>query len=227
MDITILENTANIKTKEKFQKDYYLNKLIDYTIQYSKSPGVNTFINVMFYVKKIKDYDNQFYMFNMTYPESIEEINQIYILFNNWKPFELYNLGELRGNFLELLSYKLINNEFEGYDIYRESKIKIQDYISHTWDIIIENHIMYLFECKFSQESIKRNHLDQMVGLMNKLDDMRYSTFLVFYSPSEKVYNRLKNLQLNTKTEKFEEIMNKFNIITLNEFNKGNPFKQI
>lgn len=50
----------------------------------------------------MKDYDNQFYLFNMTYPDSISEIGQIYKLFIIWLPFEKYDLGELRGNFLDL-----------------------------------------------------------------------------------------------------------------------------
>ena len=54
MNIIIEENNNNLKSKEKFEKDYYLNKLINYAISYASVSGLNTFINVMFYLKNMR-----------------------------------------------------------------------------------------------------------------------------------------------------------------------------
>ena len=224
VNIIIEENNNNLKSKEKFEKDYYLNKLINYAISYASVSGLNTFINVMFYLKNMKDYDNQFYLFNMAYPDSICEIEQIYRLFITWLPFEKYDLGELRGNFLELLSYNILNKQYAECSIYKESRVCIVDYISHTWDIIVDDDELYLYECKFSYQSLRRKHIDQMIALMNKLNDLNHKVILVFYTPREKINRRLKYLQFNTKEKRYAGMINRFNIIDLDDFGRENPF---
>lgn len=52
VNIIIEENRNNLKSKEKFEKDYYLKKLIDYAINYASVQGLNTFIKCHVLFKK-------------------------------------------------------------------------------------------------------------------------------------------------------------------------------
>ena len=63
-----------------------------------------------------------------------------------------------------------------------------------------------------------------MIALMNKLNDLNHKVILVFYTPREKINRRLKYLQFNTKEKKYAGMINRFNIIDLDDFGRENPF---
>jgi len=46
------------------------------------------------------------------YSKHDEIILKIYRLFTNWSPFKIYNMGQLRGNYLEMLSYSHIQEKY-------------------------------------------------------------------------------------------------------------------
>jgi len=158
----------------------------------------------------------------MVYKEHYEIIFKIFTLFTNWIPYEKYNLGELRGNFLEFLSYNYLNDIYDKSIIYQESNIILKEYKSHTWDIIVDSNQLLLYECKFSSLSLKRSHINKMIGLKNKLE--KVDIFLVFYESKLKVKNNIENLQENTKKYKFNDMLTEFNYITLENFSEKNPF---
>lgn len=104
------------------------------------------FIRECFYLCDQKEYENHFNDFKILNEDSCNA-KKIYTLFKEWKSYSYYNLGLLRGNFLEILSYNLLNSHFKTDVKYRESKIFLDNYYSHTWDIIIRvEELYYLYE---------------------------------------------------------------------------------
>ena len=156
------------------------------------------------------------------YDDQHDIIFDIYNIFIDWLPFEIYNMGELRGNYLELVSYRYMEEKYSE-TIYKESNVTIAEYRSHTWDLIIElNNSLQLYECKFSPKSLKRNHINQMIGLKNKLDISLL--FLVLYDNKEIVEFNINQLREDTKKENYNQLLSNFNIITIENFNLSNPF---
>ena len=74
------------------------------------------------------------------------ELTYIYNLFILWNPFSKYNSRELRGFFFEQLTYYFIE-KMTDYEIIREANMHLDNYISHTWDIIVKEDCSF-FECK-------------------------------------------------------------------------------
>ena len=116
----------NIKINEELFYDYYLNKIAEISMKYHDSKGINIFIQSMFYLESIDEYDKNLFVFNMIYGESIEKLNNIYNIFRSWLPFEKHDLTKIRGVFLELLTYKCLLEVFEDKYIHRESKLIIR-----------------------------------------------------------------------------------------------------
>lgn len=211
----IKENINNPKSKKRFYKDKYLNELINIIINYNGSFKLHHLVRDMFYVKSLEEYETiltKYLIIHTTYHKIIFEI---YNLFTNWLPFEIYNLGELRGNYLEMLSYNYLQQHHDE-KIYKESNIIINDYTSHTWDLIVELNNLHLYECKYSARLLKRNHINQMIGLNNKLP--KSELFLVFYDIKEMVDFNIRKLREDTRKEKFDEIISTFTSITLDNF---------
>ena len=147
---------------------------------------------------------------------------EVYGLFLQWNAYEKYNLGEVRGAFLELLTFKLLKNIHDNSNIHRESYVKLDDYRSHSWDIIVEiDDILELYECKFSFESLKRGQLNQIFGSINNLNA---NVFLIFYQLKRKLTDNIEIWRENTSKDKFDYLINSVNIITLEDFSDGNPF---
>lgn len=221
--IEIIPDKGNIKRKEKFSQDIKFNQLSELSLNYLKKPFVHRFIRTLFYFKDSKKYEELYKNFITKYEWNIDELSLIYNLFIEWKPFEKYDLGECRGYFLELFSFKLLKEQYPKINIYEESRIKYMNYNSHVWDfIIILDSVINFYECKFSPRFIKRSHIDQMVGLTSVLEKSKI--FLICYDFQELLIDSLYLLQKETSSDRFNEILNKINIITIDDFNQGNPF---
>ena len=124
---------------------------------------------------------------------------------------------------MELLSFRLLSKKFKDELIFRESKLNIGNFLSHTWDIIIELDKHYnCYECKFSSFSLKRIHIDKMLASKHKSDNI--SIFLVVLHQLSFINQKLKIIQGNTSDEKYDELLNEFKIISLEDFLEGNPF---
>lgn len=221
----IEKNLNNFKNRNKYSNDIYLKKLVDLSMINHSVPGLNIFIRYMFYSLNEDEYTSQLYLMNNSYPTSMEELTKVYNIFIEWKPYEKYNMGEIRGVFLEFLTYAIIEKEFIDYDIYRESNVILSNYKSHTWDVIVDLiNYLNLYECKFSFESFKRKHLDQIVALMNKLEGS--NSFVVFFQYKQKILLILDTLQNDTSDEKFKVMLSKINIISLEDFINGTLFEE-
>ena len=61
-----------------------------------------------------------------------------------------------------------------------------------------------------------------MVGLTSVLEKSKI--FLICYDFQELLIDSLYLLQKETSSDRFNEILNKINIITIDDFNQGNPF---
>ncbi|MBR3214327.1 MAG: hypothetical protein IKF79_07450 [Methanosphaera sp.] len=219
----IVINQKNLKSKNSLYDNTFLNKLTDIVISNKNFVGINKFIRDMFYLKCIDEYDIALNKNIVGYENDYQLFIDVYNLFKEYKPYEIYDLGFFRGFFLELLSYKYLKNLYEEESIYRESKIKIGEYESHYWDIIInKEEVLKLYECKFSSKSIKRSHLDKMFGLQNKL--IQSKVYLVTFELKDLVWDDLKGLINNTNQEKFESILNSFNYMFLEDYVIKNPF---
>lgn len=202
MNYKLIPNKNNLKTKEKFENDQYLIKLINITLNCSNIHILN-YINDMFYLKSQTEYEEKFNKHSLAIKHDLNMLIEIYSIFQVWMPFEKYDLGELRGNFLEILTYEFIKKSNKNQlEILRETKINIGDYNSHTWDIIVKlEKILHCYECKFSPKTIKRKHLDQMISVFNKLTS---SINLVTFSPKEYVIDHLLTLQGTTNPKKYQ-----------------------
>lgn len=137
--------------------------------------------------------------------------------FFQWKPYEQYEMSECRGIFLEELTLKYLKTNYKNDTIYPESKIIIDNYSSHTWDMIINLDKYYkLYECKYSTYYLKRKHLDNMISLKNKLKNSRI--YLVIYENKTLIDYVIKKLKMNTNKDIYEENIKKINIFTLENF---------
>lgn len=221
MNIKIVENLNNLKNKEKLLEDQNLLNLIDLCLKKHLSIYDYLLIKDYFYLTSVNEYKNHFNDSKEFYT-NINNSKIIYKLFKEWKPYEHYNLGELRGNFLELLFYTILNN-FYSNTIFRESIIYLDDYKSHTWDIIMKyKKIYYLYECKFSSQSIKRSQINQMVGLNNRAKI--FKMFLIFFESHDKIWDKLHELKYDTHFLKYNNMLKVFNIISLEDFADNNIF---
>ena len=178
----------------------------------------------MFYLKSIEEYDFALTRNLIGYESSYQLFMDTYNLFKEYKPFETYNLGFLRGSFLELLTYKYLKLINDPGTIHQESKIKINEYESHYWDIIVKlEELLKVYECKFSSEHIKRDDLNKMYGLHNKIPNSKI--YLVTFELKEIITDDLNNLIQETKVNKFNKMLNSFNYIYLEDYVKNNPFE--
>jgi len=218
----IVFNRNNYNNRRKFYDDIYLNRLVDLSIENYNKSGLNIFIRYMFYSYNSNDYEEMLSSFSLMYNESISCLFEVYELFLQWNVYKNYNLGEVRGAFLELLTFKLLKNIHDNSSIYRESYVKRDDYQSHSWDIIVEiDDLLELYECKFSFESLKRGQLNQIFGSINNLNA---DVFLIFYQLKRKLNDNIEIWRENTSKDKFGYLINAVNIITLEDFSEGNPF---
>ena len=218
MEIIIKDNENNLKSKDKFSDDVDLQNLVDYCIINNSVEGLNSFIRVLFFIEEYNGYELALNRAKIRFKHSEKELTIVCNIFRKWIPYEKYNLGECRGAFLEILSYKRISLQYPNHIIKQEINLFLEDYKSHTWDILLEEDLIYyLFECKFSSVSIKRSHLNHMLGDYNKLKVIRM--FLIFFTTKNKVLDYLLSLQEDTGNSEYESMLNKFNIITIEDFN--------
>lgn len=81
----------------------------------------------MFYLKSLTEYKEYLPLVLTVNENSIELVLKIYNIFIEWNAFEKYNLGELRGTFLEILTYNLLNKKGKR-EIYKEVNIILDKY---------------------------------------------------------------------------------------------------
>lgn len=214
MNIEIKQNTNNIKRKQQVLSDSYFNSLINIALRHSQYEEIHEFIKDYLTINNINSYKDYLDTYQDENNELYELLYEIYDLFTQWKPCESYNLTECRGIFFEELIFKYIRSNNKDGTFYSESKINVDNYSSHTWDIIFNLNEYYKFyECKFSAYHIKRKHIDKIVSLKNKLQKSK--VYLVVYENKQLIEYTLKNLQQNTNKEKYENNLKKINIFAL------------
>lgn len=215
----LLINQKNIKNKEKYFKDPYLNEITDLCINYSQNIHILNYIRLMLYFKNNEQYDKELSKAVIALSSYYKEIILINDLFKKWQPFNKYDMGQLRGIFLELLIFKILKNNYPENIIKQETKILLEDYQSYTWDFIVEltNHLD-CYECKYSPYSIKRKHIDQIVAFSNKCQ--KSNIFLACFTSKDKITDSLILLKENTKIDKFKENLKIINIISIEEIQK-------
>ncbi|RAP43808.1 MAG: hypothetical protein BZ136_09350 [Methanosphaera sp. rholeuAM74] len=220
MNVQIKQNKNNIKRKEDLLSDSYFNSLLNITIKYSQYEEIHEFIKDLLTMNNEQDYKEYLDTFQDENNGLYEKLYEVYNLFSQWKPWKLYNMSECRGMFFEELILKYLKpNNMDG-NIYTESKMIVNDYSSHTWDIIVElNKYFKLYECKFSSYHIKRKHVDKMVSLKNKLQNSKI--YLTVYENKSLVEYTLKKLRQDTNKEKYENNLKKINIFTLENIIRG------
>lgn len=175
----------------------------------------------MFYFKSIVEYQRYLPQVLIAYEEFYELVMKIYNLFMEWNVFDKYNLGELRGNYLELLLFEYIKENSHDEKVYREVNVIIGDYKSHVWDVVSESDdCLSLYESKFSSKVLKRHHINQMIALFNKLPESEI--YLVAYENKEVLMDSLDELQKDTSKIKYDNIIKNFNLISIENFNQHN-----
>lgn len=216
-------NQKNLDNRNVLFENTFLNELTDIIIDNKKFRGTINFIRDMFYLKSIEEYDFALNRCLIGYANNFQIFLDVYNLFKEYKPYKKYDLGLLRGRFLELLSYKYLKRLYDKDVIYSESKIKINDYESHFWDIIIKlEDILKLYECKFSSKTIKRSHLNSMLSLKNKIHQSEI--YLTTFEHKDIVMDDLNDLICDTSQIKFDNMLKTFNYIYLEDYTKENPF---
>ena len=169
MNISIQKNTKLIKSKENLFNDSYLNRVINLLVDDEKYFEIIYSIRHLFYMTNEANYEREFKLMITRYYDKITECKEVYHIFKEWKPYDKYDMGECRGIFLELLSYKLLIKKYGEKNIFRESNLIIGQFQSHTWDAILKLDNSYkCYECKFSSKNITRSHLNSMIGTKNK-----------------------------------------------------------
>ncbi len=210
----IKENTNNIKSKKRFYEDKHLKQLTKLTLKYSNNIHLLNYIKNMLYYNNSDKYDESFSKITKALPNNYKEVMQINDLFKTWQPTNKYNMGELRGNFLEILYSKVLERKYSTNKIHKESNIIIEDYHSHTWDFIVElEKILKCYECKFSPSALQRKHINQMIGLYNKLDTSR--PILVSFTNKTKIIDCIKLLRENTNPDKYHQNITHIQIISI------------
>ena len=106
MGINFESNVGIIKSKEDMFNDMYMNRLVDLIVEDDYS-FLLPFIKGFFYITSENRYEKQYNLLKIRFPTEHSKCSMIYDIFLNWKPVEYYNMGECRGTFLELLTFKL------------------------------------------------------------------------------------------------------------------------
>ena len=176
----------------------------------------------MLYCEDNEEYKFLFTNFIIGYKEYQDQLIDLFDLFYKWNPFEKYQLSQLRGIYLELIVYQLLKEKYPKDLIYQECYIKIGSYNSHTWDILINlDDYPKFYECKFTPHNLKRKHINEMIGLTKILPTSLI--FLVSLKLRKRILDKLFTLKESHETN-FTEKLEKINLITIEDFNKNNPF---
>ena len=128
------------------------------------------------------------------------------------------NFGNMKGTFLELLTYKLIK-EYCSYDeIYKECKVTFNNGVekSHPYDIITQNNIIRFIDIKFSCYHLSPTHLKDLVEY---LDEKNVESYLISLDTLSKIEDQLNLLNFQNKItdEKCEYYKNNLYFITNHE----------
>jgi len=131
-------------------------------------------------------------------------------------------MSNLRGIFLELLTYKFLQFTYSEKQINHESILIIGDFVTNPIDFVIKRESdIDCYECKFSSYSIKKNQIDIFIGLKNKSIYLNVS--LVLFE------SRQDTLRILNSNNKINYILNedkyKINFINLEDFVNKNPFE--
>lgn len=227
MKTILIPNKNNINSKSKFKEDYYFEIITKLLINEIDNPYIHNNIKRLFNFTSVEQYEKLSanlikLMDSTTYKEHYPNIFLCNI-FKIWKPYEKYNLGECKGYFFELFTYKLLNRLYNENKLYLETSFKIGNYYSHTWDIILKIlNVYYCYECKFSLKYFKRKHLNQMLSLKNNLNNS--NLYLVTYHSLPLAKDCFERIKENTSKDKYENMLNQINLVTLDDFCRGNSF---
>ncbi|RAP50135.1 MAG: hypothetical protein BZ133_06220 [Methanosphaera sp. SHI613] len=220
MDFSIIENETTLKSKEKYIKDDYFNLLVQYAVKFHDCYDVHEIIKNLFELYSIDEYELFFENKLLSNNKYNEIYFEIYTLFCEWKPYTYYNMGNCRGAFLEEFTYHLLKKIYPTDNIYKESTITLDNYSSHTWDVILLfDDLFKSIECKFSSYSIQTKHINQIKGFKNKFNNC--NVYLLSYDYKDAIKDTLTIITQN-KTEELLEIIN---IISIENLIEENPFK--
>lgn len=173
--------SINSENHNKFFDDVYLNKLVEISLENLDN---NVFLNVITLIKMpeldgIKGIIPQFKLDpdcidETIYDEILSIVDEIY---NN------KNSSNLRGTFLELLTFKFINKKFNIVDSNYDCFVKIDDFKSdRTVDVfgLYSNLKGIVCECKLSHNNFKDYHLSNLNNIYNNSNKILFPYVISF-----------------------------------------------
>lgn len=219
VDFSIIENETTLKSKEKYVKDDYFNLLVQYAVKFHDCYEAHDLIKNLFELYSINEYESFFENKLLSNNKNNEICFEIYSLFCEWKPYTYYNIGNCRGAFLEEFTYHLLKKIYTTDNIYKEANILLDNYSSHTWDvIIIFEDLLKAIECKFSSYSIQIKHINLIKGFKNKFNN--FNVYLVSYDYKDAIQDALTIITNNNT----DDILKMINIISIENLIEDNPF---
>ena len=167
---------------------------------------INNFENRKSCLFEIKDY-----YFNKGVVFNSNEFDE------NLENFLNMNIGNVKGAFLELLMYKLINVYCRYDKLYKECYVIKNNIINnHPYDIIVINNVVNFIDIKFSCRRLKKIHLDY---LTEYVEENNVKSYLVSLDTMFGINNKLQFIKVeeDLSEEDFHEILNNIALISINE----------
>lgn len=122
------------------------------------------------------------------------------------------NIGNVKGAFLEVLIYKLIQSYCNHDGLYKECIIS--NYNNHPYDIVtVINDIVHLIDIKFSCHHLKKIHLDYLLEYVN---ENNFKSYLLSLDSFSKINDKLHYIQYenNISDNDFHFIMTNITFIS-------------
>lgn len=197
-----------------------MNELVDLFINLSDRTYVATFIRSMFYLESDDEYYETYLDYSSVFKFQTEDFLKVYNIFHEWDTLKNYPISRWKGLFLELLTYKLLIKTRDNIQIKRESEIIIKDFRTNPIDFTVKIKREYhCYECKFSSQVIKKNQIDNLLGITNY---SHFKAYLILFEPMVDVKYKISNSQLNYMLN--DKNKDKITLITLENFSDNNPF---
>lgn len=215
MTYEIKINMNNIKNKEIFIKDKYMINLIDFIYQNSEIKNVHKLTKRLFYCYNLNESEEEYNLIIQLEEHKFKELTYIYNLFCSWNPYNKYNIRQLRGFFFEQLNYIYFQSIYDNDEIITEAKVFVNGYSSHTLDLIVKSNDIFV-ECKFNYNSIKRDTINKMSTLKNKIPQS--NAIISSYSNKNLIKDHLITLREDSSIEKYKILLNKISILSLESF---------
>lgn len=175
----------------KFFQDKYLNKLVDLSLENLEN---DVFLNIITLIKlpNLENIKNIIPQFKLDPDcEDISVYDEILSIFN-----EIYNEKEyanIKGSFLELLTFKFINRKYDVYksdfDCYVELDGVKSDKTVDVFALCI-NLKGFICECKLSHINFKDYHLSNLNNIFKNSNDILLP-YIITFSNRELIRDKL------------------------------------